>query len=97
MEIIVTKEEVVILTDTPLEAGGTPWHAMRAMWGSTGLVRRLKEWGSLGMIFVGRNGRGKVSRLGLASLNNFSGLWGIGAVLVVGTWLWVKRQGNIAS
>lgn len=80
MEIIVTKKEVVILTDTPLEAGGTAWHALRAMWGSTGLVRRLKEWGSMGVIFVGRNGRGKVSRLGLANLNNFNGLCGIGAV-----------------
>ena len=29
---------------------------------------------------LGRNGQGMVSRLGLASLSNFSDLWGMGAV-----------------
>lgn len=32
------------------------------------------------MVSVGRNGGGRVSRLRLAGLNNFSGLWGTGAV-----------------
>ena len=30
--------------------------------------------------YMGRNRRGRVSRLGVVVWNNFSGLWGIGAV-----------------
>lgn len=36
------------------------------------------------MVFMGRNRQGGVSSLGLASLNSFNGIWGMG--LSLGAW-----------
>lgn len=57
---------------------GSRWN-QRKIW-TSGLI-----W-----VFTGRNGKGSVNRLslGLDSLNNFNGLWGVGDVRLSGFGHW---------
>lgn len=64
----------------------TPWVGAKGE--APELVMRQKERGELWagafpVLSGARNGGGRVSRLSMASLNNFSGLWGVGSVQVV--------------
>ena len=61
-------------------------HTMDAVGGAVGLVRRQRQLEenttiiTFVVVSVGRNRRSKVSRLGLAGLDHFRGLWGVRAV-----------------
>ena len=39
-------------------------------------------------VSLGKSGQGRVNRLGLAGMNNFSRLWASGGLQLFGTWPW---------
>lgn len=72
-----------ILLFTVRKRGGhtTPWQGQMGKYQGWSGGRRTKgrtRPRAFTVVSISRNGRGKVSSLGLASLNNFVGLWAIG-------------------